>query len=316
MPLYFRYRLASDRTSASSGPVCAAAVLAEGDIAVDQRGFYRRELGGPHILFAQQPIHRPGPAAARNMPLASTHPSPLVAPALMNTGRGAHSATSSCESTGRSFQFSGPGVLQEVAGHPVILAGGGDVLHQFAPVAAMDLGAAFARGADVGDRKTRVVRHRDEGCLAVARVAFDADLFGVHGLVGLEIIERAAGAPGPGAQRAPIVRLARLALVDQTDDALRQTRAVVGLDAAGGQWRSPSPSRAPAVARSDPRGRVRARRIRRTRSRRARTPRPPRPEPPRRAEAEGRRGETRRTGSQSIITGTGPVALAGVESAN
>ena len=97
----------------------------------------------------------------------------------------------------------------------------------------MQLGAALARGADIGDREALVVRHGDQGRLAIARVAFDADLPGVHGLVGFEIIERAAGAPGPGAQRAPIVGLARLAFVAQADDALRQARAVVGLNAAG-----------------------------------------------------------------------------------
>ena len=52
-------------------------------------------------------------------------------------------------------------------------------------------------------------------------------------LIGLEIVERARRAPRPRAQRAPVVRLARLALVDEADDALRQPGAVVGLDAAG-----------------------------------------------------------------------------------
>ena len=54
---------------------------------------------------------------------------------------------------------------------------------------------------------------------------------GVHGGIGLEVIEPARRAPGPGAQRAPVVRLARLALVDQADDAFGQAGAVVGLDA-------------------------------------------------------------------------------------
>ena len=38
----------------------------------------------------------------------------------------------------------GGAVLQEVAGHPVILAGAGEVLDRFTEVAAMQLGAAFA----------------------------------------------------------------------------------------------------------------------------------------------------------------------------
>ena len=52
-------------------------------------------------------------------------------------------------------------------------------------------------------------------------------------VIGLEIVEPARRAPRPGAQRAPVVRLARLALVDEADDAFRQARAVVGLDAGG-----------------------------------------------------------------------------------
>ena len=50
-------------------------------------------------------------------------------------------------------------------------------------------------------------------------------------LVTLEIIERAAGAPGPRAESAPVVQLARLPFVHQADDALRQAGAVVGLHA-------------------------------------------------------------------------------------
>src|SRR4029079_16583104 len=55
------------------------------------------------------------PTPARNDPFASTHPSPAVAPALRNTGRGAHNAISSCESTGRSFTVSGPEYLRKLA---------------------------------------------------------------------------------------------------------------------------------------------------------------------------------------------------------
>ena len=55
----------------------------------------------------------PAPAAARNIPFASTQPSPLVAPPEMNTGLGAHSATSSCASTGRSPGVSGPAYFKK-----------------------------------------------------------------------------------------------------------------------------------------------------------------------------------------------------------
>ena len=49
------------------------------------------------------------------MPLASTQPSPAVdEPLLTNTGRGAHRATSSCASTGRSFQVRGPAYFKKL----------------------------------------------------------------------------------------------------------------------------------------------------------------------------------------------------------
>jgi len=51
--------------------------------------------------------------------------------------------------------------------------------------------------------------------------------------VGFKVIEDAAGAPRPGAQRAPAVECARLAVIRQTDDALHEPGAVVGLNAGG-----------------------------------------------------------------------------------
>ena len=121
---------------------------------------------------------------------------------------------------GQVVAVSGPRILEEVAGHPVVFARAGDVLHQLAEVAAVELGAALAGGADEADGEPRVVGHRDERRLAVAREPLDADLLGVDGFVGLEIVEGAAGSPGPGPQRAPVVELAGLALVAQADDAL------------------------------------------------------------------------------------------------
>ena len=122
-------------------------------------------------------------------------------------------------------------VLEEVPGHPVVLARAGEVLDQLAEIAAVQLRPALARGADEADGEALVIGHRDERRLAVARESLDADLLGVDGLVGLEVVEGAARAPGPGAQRAPVLRLAGLPLVAQADDPLGQPRAVVGLDA-------------------------------------------------------------------------------------
>src|SRR5204862_2719960 len=123
-------------------------------------------------------------------------------------------------------------VLDEIAGHPVVYAGPGEVLDPLAEVSTVQLRPALTRRADQADREARVVRHRHQRRLAVAREALDTDLLRVHRLVGLEVVERPARAPRPGAQRPPVVRLARLALVAQADDALGEARAVVGLDAA------------------------------------------------------------------------------------
>src|SRR5439155_973052 len=110
------------------------------------------------------------------------------------------------------------GILEEVPRHPVVLAGRGDVLHQLAEVAAVELQAAFAGRADETDGEPLVVRHGDDRRLAVSGEALDTDLLSVHGFVRLEVVERPAGPPRPGAERAPIVELARLALVAQADD--------------------------------------------------------------------------------------------------
>ncbi len=67
------------------------------------------------------------------------------------------------------------------------------------------------------------------GGLAIPRVAFDADLFRIHILVGFKIVKAAARTPCPRLQSTPIIELARLALVGQADDSLRQARAIVGL---------------------------------------------------------------------------------------
>src|SRR4029078_3748806 len=122
-------------------------------------------------------------------------------------------------------------VLQEVPGHPVILAGAGEILDGFAPVAAMELRAAFAGRSREDERESFVERHRHERRLSVSRHAFDADGLRADRAIALEIVERARCAPRPRAKSAPVVRVARLSVVHQTDDAARESGAVVGLDA-------------------------------------------------------------------------------------
>ena len=134
----------------------------------------------------------------------------------------------------------------------MVFAGAGDVLDDFAPVAAVEFGSAFAGGADESDGKTAIVCQGDDGGFAITRMAFDADLLRVDRLVGCEIIERAARSPGPGAEGSPIVCFAELAFVDEADDAFGESSAVVGLDAGGREDRvAPSLSRALALARWD-----------------------------------------------------------------
>src|SRR5580765_984630 len=96
----------------------------------------------------------------------------------------------------------------------------------------MELGSAFTRGSDQDDGEALIEGHGHQRRLAVARHPFDADFPGVDGAIRLEIVEAARGTPGPRPQRAPVVVLAMLAAIDQTDDPAGQARAVVGLDAA------------------------------------------------------------------------------------
>ena len=193
---------ANFRNVGQFGPVvCPPVCWRKADLAVDQRGL--RSAGtpscpGPSCRAAVDRARADGGQEhALRVDPAVPPPARSAAPALMNTGRGAHRATSSCESTGRSPRQRA-GVLEVVAGHPVVLARAGDVLDQLAEVAAVQLRAAGAGRADEADGEALVVRHRDERGLAVARQPLDADPLRVDGLVGLEVVERAARAPGPG----------------------------------------------------------------------------------------------------------------------
>src|ERR1035441_9969452 len=127
--------------------------------------------------------------------------------------------------------FSGA-VFKEVARHPVVFPGAGKALHCFTEVAAMQLCATLTGRPHQDHRETGLKRHRDEGGLAVARYSLDADLLRVHGGVGFKVVQAARRAPGPGTQRSPVIGLAGLASVNETDDAFSQPSAVVRLDAA------------------------------------------------------------------------------------
>ena len=113
-------------------------------------------------------------------------------------------------------------VLEVVAGHPVVLAAAGHVLHLLAVVAAHDFRPALPARPDQPDGEPLVVGHRHDGRLAEPGQPLNAHLFGIDRLVRFQVVEGAAGPPRPSPQRAPVVRLARLPLVAQPDDARGQ----------------------------------------------------------------------------------------------
>src|SRR6266516_3806138 len=61
-------------------------------------------------------------------------------------------------------------------------------------------------------------------------MAFNTDSSRVDRLVGLKIIENAAGTPRPGSQGAPVIKRSRLAMIDESDDPGAKTFAIVRLD--------------------------------------------------------------------------------------
>src|SRR6476646_10792440 len=97
----------------------------------------------------------------------------------------------------------------------------------------MQFRAAFTRRSHERHRDSRLECLGNEGGLAITRYAFDGDFrridFGIG--IGLEVINQPAHAPLPGAERAPIIRFARLPFIRQADDARTQL-IVVRLDAA------------------------------------------------------------------------------------
>ena len=85
----------------------------------------------------------------------------------------------------------GGAVFEEVAAHPMVLAGSGEVLDHFAEIATKETGAAFAGGTNEGDSEAGIESHGDERSFTKTRDAFYADFFRIHGEIGFEVIERA-----------------------------------------------------------------------------------------------------------------------------
>src|SRR5690606_4866080 len=102
---------------------------------------------------------------------------------------------------------------EEVARHPVIAAGTGEVLDGLAEVAPMQFGAALARRTDQHHSETFIEGHRDQRGLAIARDAFNAYALRIDFTHCFQIVEGTTGTPTPRAQCAPVFGLARRALV-------------------------------------------------------------------------------------------------------
>src|SRR5262249_20618681 len=97
----------------------------------------------------------------------------------------------------------------------------------------MQLSSALAGRTDEHNCKPLVIGHRHESGFAVSRNSLDTDFFRIDCFIRLQVVETAGGAPGPGAKRSPIVRLAPLSFIDETDDSFRESFAVVRLNTAG-----------------------------------------------------------------------------------
>ena len=88
----------------------------------------------------------------------------------------------------------------------MILGGRGDIFDLLTEIAAPNLRSACARRRDETNGEALIIGHGDQRGFSVARKSLDTDLMGIDGLVGLEVIERAARSPGPGSQSAPIIK--------------------------------------------------------------------------------------------------------------
>ena len=142
-----------------------------------------------------------GPAAtrARNSPLGSLHWS--VSPPLTYTGRGAHSAINMCWSTGNSSQR--PAHFWRL---PANCQGKFCAMSSsVSPQSRRIRRRPFRRRRPRTGCHTFVLSTGPEDCLAQARDAGDGDPLRVDGRVALQIVNRPADAPRPGADGPPFV---------------------------------------------------------------------------------------------------------------
>ena len=137
------------------------AMLPERDLAVDERRFNCGKLCRSHVLFAEKAIDRPCPSSRHETPFCID---PSVA---FGGGSRADKYRTRCakgdQLVGIDRQVAPiqrTGVFEEVASHPMILTGTGNVLDKFAEIAAVEFGAAFAGRTHIRDREPLIQSHR------------------------------------------------------------------------------------------------------------------------------------------------------------
>ncbi len=247
----------------------AAVMLPPGELAIEQAGIHGRHLraavvrAGSQVARAQQAPGRPGRDGGHEAALLVE---PLRIAFFRNsvTDKDRPRSAEGQQLMGVYRQISGvfaaefrlrSGILQKIPRHPVIFALAGEIFDRLAEIPTERLDAPGPGAADESHGEARVEGHRDQGRLAEAGDAFDADAFRINCRVRFEEIQRARGAPGPGAERAPVVRPAGPPAVGQPDDAPHKPGAIVGLNAGRVQQRV-APARADQLDRGR---RVRAR---------------------------------------------------------
>src|SRR5438105_685611 len=102
----------------------------------------------------------------------------------------------------------------------MVFPGGGEIFNRFAEVAAIELGSALAGRAYQNDGEAGFEGHRHQRGFPKSRDAFNADVLGIDSGIGFQIIQSSACAPSPGTKRSPIIGLAWLTFVDESNDSL------------------------------------------------------------------------------------------------
>jgi hypothetical protein len=205
----------------------AADVIMKAEVAGADRRVNGRAIGGAEVLFADQPVNRTGGDFAQKF---TARVRPLIQRAAADEDRVGCVQGNDHVRVHRHV-VPVPGVFLKIARElPRKIRR--HVVNGFAVIATRERGTHFAGATGVNERKPRIARARDEDRFAETRVADERNVFGVHQPVLLQIIQLAAGAPGPRADSAPSVRR-RFGLAGrkrQSDDAGMECVRIVRLN--------------------------------------------------------------------------------------